>query len=97
MLTENIVTVAGTLHHVQGNRVLQSRLGEYVTFSVKQETPWEDGSTRRDFLLMRAYDPELRLWILGRKEGTPVRVEGDVRSSLGSGEMYVLVRKIEEA
>ena len=43
-----------------------------------------------------AYDPELRLWILGRKEGTPVRVEGDVRSS-GSGEMYVLVRKIEEA
>jgi hypothetical protein len=34
---------------------------------------------------------------LGRKEGTPVRVEGDVRSSLGSGEMYVLVRKIEEA
>ncbi|MDD2206705.1 MAG: DNA-binding protein [Aminobacterium sp.] len=96
MLTENIVTVAGTLHHVQGKKILQNRLGEYVTFALKQETPWDDGSTRRDFLLMRAYQPELRKWVLSRKEGTTVRVEGDVRSSLGSGEMYVLVRAIEE-
>ncbi len=84
MLTENIVTVA------------ENRLGKYVSFAVRQETPWSDGSTRRDFLLMRAYHPELREWVLSREEGTPLRVEGDVRSSLGSGEMYVHVRKIEE-
>jgi len=82
MLTENIVTVSGTLHLV---RVEPSagKPKKYMPFSVRQDTPGMDGSVRKDFLLARIYD------------GVPVRVQGDVRSSLGSGEMYINVTAIE--
>jgi hypothetical protein len=51
---------------------------------------------RHDFLLMRAFDSDIKEWLRDKEEGTPVRIEGKIRSSAGSGEMYVQVEKIEK-
>ncbi len=94
MLTENIVTVSGTLHLIR----VEASAGKpkkYMPFSVRQDTPGTDGSVRKDFLLARIYDPRIQEEMKDLKEGVPVRVQGDVRSSLGSGEMYINVTAIE--
>jgi CTP-dependent riboflavin kinase len=44
---------------------------------------------------MRAYDPEIGEWVKQQQEGLPVIVEGEVKSSLGSGEMYILVKDVK--
>jgi hypothetical protein len=95
-MVENLVKISGKLHFVEGESFQESRVGKYLVFSVKQETPWEDGSIRRDFLLMRAFDPAIQRWVLARQEDTPVRIEGKLRSSSGSGKMYISVETIEE-
>lgn len=94
MLTENTVTVSGTLHliHVEPSA---GKPKKYVPFSVRQDTTGADGSVRKDFLLARIYDGQLQETFKDMNEGTPVRVLGDVRSSLGSGEMYINVKTIE--
>lgn len=92
---ENLVKVSGKLHLVHGDKVQENRLGKYVRFSVRQDTPWNDGSTRHDFLIMRAYDREVQEQVFGLSEGAPIKVEGQIRSSVGSGEMYILVKHIE--
>jgi len=94
MLTENSVTVSGTLPLI---RVEPSagKPKKYVPFSVRQDTPGMDGSVRKDFLLARIYDPRLQEEFGKFEEGASVRVLGDVRSSLGSGEMYINVTSIE--
>jgi hypothetical protein len=95
MLTENTVTVSGALHLIHGQMIRESKSGRYVHFSVRQETPANDGGTRRDFLLVRAFDPEIQAWVQEQAEGTTVRVIGAVRSSLGSGEMYIQAVRVE--
>ncbi len=94
MLTENSVTVSGTLHLI---RVEPSagKPKKYLPFSVRQDTPGTDGSVRKDFLLARIYDPRIQEEFNKLEEGASVRVLGDVRSSLGSGEMYINVASIE--
>lgn len=92
---ENLVKVTGKLHLVHGETIQENRLGRYVRFSVRQDTPWEDGSTRHDFLIMRAYKREIQDLVLKQSEGVAVKIEGQVRSSLGSGEMYILVENME--
>ncbi|NLA90748.1 MAG: DNA-binding protein [Synergistaceae bacterium] len=94
MLRENSVTVSGTLHLI---RVEPSagKPKKYLPFSVRQDTPGTDGSVRKDFLLARIYDPQIQEKFKSFKEGASVRVLGDVRSSLGSGEMYINVISIE--
>lgn len=92
---ENLVKVTGKLHMVHGEKVQANRLGRYVRFSVRQDTPWDDGSTRHDFLIMRAYKPELQELVLKQSEGAAVKIEGQVRSSVGSGEMYIFVENVE--
>lgn len=92
---ENLVKVTGRFHMIHGEQVQENRLGRYVRFSVRQDTPWEDGSTRHDFLIMRAYSPELQKLALQQCEGVEMKIEGQVRSSLGSGEMYILVEHME--
>ncbi|MBN1332295.1 MAG: DNA-binding protein [Synergistales bacterium] len=95
MVVENYVKVAGLLHFIKGHMEDQNQLGKYVHFSVRQDTQCSDGRVRHDFLVMRAYDGDIKEWIKDQQEGAPVRVEGEVKSSLGSGEMYILVKKIE--
>jgi hypothetical protein len=96
MTTENAVTVSGTLHLIHGGPSNAGKPKKYLHFSVRQETPGTDGSVRKDFLLARVYDPRLQESFKELKEGAKVRVRGDVRSSLGSGEMYINVQEIEQ-
>ena len=95
MVTENAVTVSGTLHLSHTGFSADKPMKKYLPFSVRQETPGMDGSVRKDFLLARIYDPEIQENLKSLKEGITVRVHGDVRSSLGSGEMYINVRALE--
>ncbi len=95
MVVNNYVKVSGSLHLIKGHMEDENQVGKYVHFSVRQDTACEDGRTRHDFLIMRAYDPEIGKWVKQQQEGTPLSVEGEVKSSLGSGEMYILVKKIE--
>ena len=95
MLTENTVTVSGALHLIHGQMIRESKSGRYVHFSVRQDTPTNDGGIRKDFLLVRSFDPGIQAWIQEQAEGTTVRVTGAVRSSLGSGEMYLRAEKVE--
>ncbi len=58
MLTENIVTVSGTLHLVR----VEASAGKpkkYMPFSVRQDTPGRTGR-QKDFLLARIYDPRIQ-------------------------------------
>ena len=91
MQIDNIVTVSGHLHHIRSEK----KNGRYFSFSVKQETPQNDGTLRRDFLVSRAFVPEIREQVMALPEGTPLRVSGILQSSLGSGEMYINVREVE--
>ncbi|QTX32386.1 OB-fold nucleic acid binding domain-containing protein [Aminithiophilus ramosus] len=92
---ENAVAVAGRLHLVHGETIGENRMGRYFRFSVRQDTPWKDGSTRHDFLLARAYRPEVQNLLRELKEGTSIRVSGEIRSSVGSGEMYILADEVD--
>ncbi|MBL3592345.1 MAG: OB-fold nucleic acid binding domain-containing protein [Synergistaceae bacterium] len=94
-LTENSVRVTGELHHLKGEVTRGSRIGNYIGFSIRQERLLGDGSTRKDFILARAFDLPLQEQLRTFAEGSRLRVEGEIRSSLGSGEIYLLARKIE--
>jgi hypothetical protein len=91
MQADNSVTVSGLLHHIKSEK----KRDKYFLFSVKQETPWSDGSTRRDFLVSRAFLPEIRERVQSLPEGTPLKVTGSLHSSLGSGELYIYVEGVE--
>lgn len=91
----NDVYLSGVLHFLKGESCGENRLGKYLEFSLKREYRDMDGSDRIDFLRMRAFDPEISQWIEKQEENTPVWVAGELRSSLGSGRIYVLVKKIQ--
>lgn len=96
MTTENAVTVSGTLHLIKNDPSSAGKQKKYIHFSVRQDTPKTDGSVRKDFLLARVYDPTLQDSFKELQEGAEVLVRGDVRSSLGSGEMYINVQEIKK-
>ncbi|PIE54260.1 MAG: hypothetical protein CSA35_06885 [Dethiosulfovibrio peptidovorans] len=91
----NDVYLSGVLHFVKGDTVGENRLGKYFEFSLKREYRDMDGSDRIDFLRMRAFNPEIVQWLERQEENLPVWVAGELRSSLGSGRIYVLVKKIQ--
>ena len=91
MRVDNAVTVSGVLHHIKSEK----KSDKYFLFSIKQETPWNDGSIRKDFLVSRAFMPHLQEQVKSLPEGTPLKVSGSLQSSLGSGEMYIYVREVE--
>lgn len=84
--------VSGILHHIKKEK--QSE--KYFLFAVKQETTKEDGSIRRDFLVSRVFVPEIAQQVRDMEEGTNVRVNGELRVSSGSGEMYIYARGVEK-
>ena len=88
---DNAVTVSGLLHHIRSEK----KSDKYFLFSIKQETPWDDGSVRKDFLVSRAFIPEIQEQVKALPEGTPLKVSGSLQSSLGSGEMYIYAHKVE--
>ena len=91
MTEVNAVTVSGVLHHIRSEK----KSDKYFLFSIKQETPWSDGTVRKDYLVSRAFIPGVQEQVKALPEGTPLKVLGSLQSSLGSGEMYIYARKVE--
>jgi hypothetical protein len=91
----NVVRLEGTLHFLKGEQVGENRCGRYFRFSVRHESTDYRGNERHDYILARAYDPELQDRLRQCGEGDRILLEGSVRSSVGSGEMYVLAEKLE--
>lgn len=90
MVIENDVVVSGLLHFISAKKE-----HKYFPFSIRHENPWTDGTTRKDFLLARAFPEEIQGKLKELEEGTPIRVEGVLRSSRGSGELYLAALKLE--
>ncbi len=91
----NDVYLSGVLHFLKGESYGESRLGRYFEFSLKRQYRDMDGCDRVDFLRMRVFNTELQDWVSRQEEGTPVWIAGELRSSLGSGRIYVMVNKIQ--
>ena len=91
----NDVYLSGVIHFLKGDSYGESRLGKYLEFSLKRQYNDSDGCDRIDFLRMRVFDPEIQAWIEKQEEGAAVWISGEIRSSLGSGRIYVMVNKIQ--
>ena len=88
------MVLSGKMHFLKGQSEGETGTGKYIQFAVRQDSEWENG-TRRDFLMVRAYDETLRELILAKKEGDDVTVEGTLRSSRGSGVNYVRCQSVK--
>lgn len=88
---ENSVTVSGLLHFIKGDK----KDRKYFPFSIRHENPWTDGTLRKDFLTVRAFVPEVQEKLKALAEGTPIKVEGVLRASRGSGDMYLSAERME--
>ena len=86
----NTVTISGLLHHLS-----QKKGNSYFPFSIKHENLWTDGTIRRDFLTARAFNDELQEKLKSLPENSPIKVKGVLRSSKGSGELYLDVCEVE--
>lgn len=86
----NIVTITGLVHHLA-----KKNNNNYFPFSIRHENLWTDGTTRKDFLNARAFSPELQEKLSALPENSPVRIKGVLRSSKGSGELYLAVTEAE--
>ncbi|MDR1979544.1 MAG: DNA-binding protein [Synergistaceae bacterium] len=93
LIWENSVKISGKVHFLKGQAEGETGTGKYVQFAVRQDGEWE-GGTRRDFLVVRVYDEELRKGLDSKQEGDDVTVEGALRSSRGSGVNYVRCQSI---
>ena len=91
----NDVYLSGVLHFLKGESYGESRLGKYFEFSLKRQYKDVDGCERTDYLPIRAFDPKIKDWVSSQEEGTPIWVAGELRSSLGSGSVFVLATKIQ--
>ena len=88
---DNMVAVSGVLHHIRSEK----KSDKYFLFSIKQETPWSDGTVRKDFLISRAFSTDVQEQVKSLPEGTPLKVRGSLHSSLGSGDMYICASEVE--
>ena len=86
---ENHVKLSGNVHFVKAQAEGETGTGKYVRFAVRQNNQELDGSPRRDFIVVRVYDEQLRGILSSKQDGEPVTVEGTLRSSRGSGVNYV--------
>ena len=87
---ENSVTVSGLLHFIKGDKK-----AKYFPFSIRHENLWTDGTVRKDFLTVRAFVPEVQERLKELAEGTAIKVEGVLRASRGSGDMYLSAERLE--
>ncbi len=85
----NTVTISGLIHHVS------KKNHSYFPFSIRHENLWKDGTARKDFLSARAFSKDLQEKLSALSENTPVKITGVLRSSKGSGEMFIDVTEAE--
>ena len=86
----NTVTISGLIHHLS-----RRKENKYFPFSVRHESTLQDGTPRKDFLSARAFNEALREKLASLEENTPILVKGVLRSSKGSGELYIDVSDAE--
>lgn len=86
----NTVTISGLIHHLS-----RKKNTNYFPFSIRHENLWHDGTTRKDFLNARAFRDDLREKLSVMAENTPVLIKGILRSSKGSGELFLDVTDAE--
>ena len=94
LVWENSVKISGKVHFLKGQSEGETGTGKYAQFSVRQDNVGNDGTTRRDFLIVRVYDEGLREKLFAKQEGDDIVVEGTLRSSRGSGVNYVRCQSI---
>ena len=86
----NSAELTGLVHHLN-----RKKEHAYFPFSVRHENLWSDGTTRKDFLNARAFSESIQEKLKTLDENTPVKVKGVLRSSKGSGELYLDVNELE--
>lgn len=92
----NSVLVSGKFHRINGATTGSHSGKPYLRFSVRTETiDTATGTFRPNFIEARTYIPEL-IDYFGEalKEGDMVHVAGEIVSSKGSGNMFLLVKKL---
>ncbi len=94
MVWENSVKISGKVHFLKGQSEGETGTGKYAQFAVRQDSDSPDGTTRRDFLVVRVYDEALRNLLSAKQAGSDIIVEGTLRSSRGSGVNYVRCESI---
>ena len=85
----NTVTISGLIHHLS-----RKKNAEYFPFSIRHENIFA-GNERKDFLNARAFPDGLREKLSALPENTPVLIRGILRSSKGSGELFLAVTDAE--
>lgn len=88
----NTAEITGLIHHISRRN---EKGQKYFPFSIRHENLWTDGTTRKDFLSARAFDEGIQENLKTLDENTPVKVKGVLRSSKGSGELYLAVNELE--
>ena len=86
----NTAVLTGLVHHLNNKKG-----SEYFSFSIRHENIWTDGTTRKDFLNARAFPADTQETLKALPENSPIRVKGVLRSSKGSGELYLAVLEAE--
>ncbi|MBQ7196448.1 MAG: OB-fold nucleic acid binding domain-containing protein [Synergistaceae bacterium] len=87
---ENSVTLSGLLHHLN-----RKKDDKHFAFSIRHENLWSDGTTRKDFLNARAFADDVQEKLKSLAENTPIKVKGSLRTSSGSGELFLAVSEVE--
>ena len=96
MKFENSLRITGSIHLPKGDRIGKNKNGLYLHFSLRHSAVGYDGIERTSFLPVRVFDPSLQEWLRNKGEDSPVLVEGKLRSSTGSGEMFILAESLED-
>ena len=86
---ENSVTVSGLLHHLS-----RKKDDKHFAFSIRHENSF-NGATRKDFLNARAFADDVQEKLKTLEENAPIKVKGSLRTSTGSGELYLAVSEVE--
>ena len=87
----NTAVITGLVHHLN-----KKKGTEYFPFSIRHENIWTDGTNRKDFLNARAFPAEAQELLKSLPENAPIRVKGILRSSKGSGELFLAVLEADK-
>ncbi len=90
----NHVELSGFVHLIKAQAEGETGTGKYTRFAVRQENHELNGQPRRDFLVVRVYDENLRAILATKNDSDPVSIEGTLRSSRGSGVNYIRCSKL---
>ena len=86
---ENSVIISGLLHLLS-----RKKDDKHFAFSIRHENLL-NGSARKDFLNARAFADDVKEKLSSLDENAPIKVKGSLRTSTGSGELYLAVSEVE--